>query len=144
MRLAHKKYCASHEAWLPESEFEGSSDSDQCRKCWEAAPVERTPPKYSTNKRRPRQTLRHKAITKLGGKCSNQECRWLADDWSFGCQDWNMLDIDHIWGNGKEERNILNPNDICRKILQDPSGYQLLCANCHRIKTLAALKRKKP
>lgn len=64
------------------------------------------------------------AVEKLGGKC--KKC-------SFS--DYRALQIDHVNGDGSEERKIRK--SINRKIvlnLTDVSRYQLLCANCNWIK----------
>lgn len=54
-----------------------------------------------------------------------------------GYSDVRALHIDHVYGDGKSERNIRQT--IYRKIakgLVDMSRYQLLCANCNWIKRL--------
>jgi hypothetical protein len=81
------------------------------------------------NKRR----LRLDAIQKLGGKCSNMNCRWLNDDGTLGCKDTEVLQIDHKEGGGhKERQEIKSPSTYYRLIIADTTGkYQLLCANCN-------------
>jgi hypothetical protein len=37
-------------------------------------------------------------------------------------------------GGGKERKVIANQTSFLRKVLEDPTGYQLLCANCNWIK----------
>lgn len=54
-----------------------------------------------------------------------------------GFSDWRALQIDHLLSNGSQERRELTLDGISKKILsmEDPkSEYQLLCANCNRIK----------
>lgn len=45
--------------------------------------------------------------------------------------DRTKLQIDHIEGGGRKEFGVLAPHQVYRKILIDPTGYQLLCANCN-------------
>ena len=66
------------------------------------------------------------AMIALGGKC----CQCGEDD-------WNVLDIDHINGDGKHERGQKNKGNMLKSITRSghQNKYQLLCANCHRKKT---------
>jgi hypothetical protein len=86
-------------------------------------------PKVRAQRREQRLRRRLKVLAFFGGKC----CR-------CGFSDWRALQIDHINGDGMEER-------WCRKelvmrldpmIAADPDGcrarYQCLCANCNWIK----------
>lgn len=74
--------------------------------------------------------LKLKAIEKLGGKCCNPTCAVPG-----GMIDYRALQIDHINGDGCEERKTLTSSDIYRKIIKgETEGYQLLCANCNWIK----------
>jgi hypothetical protein len=72
---------------------------------------------------------RQTAIEHLGGKCI--KC---------GFDDPRALEIDHIKGDGKSWRKVgdKNAKRLMENILAAPVGetYQLLCCNCHRIKTL--------
>ena len=52
-----------------------------------------------------------------------------------GCADSRVLEIDHVDGHGGHERKARSKVSILRRVAADPTGYQLLCANCHRIKT---------
>ncbi len=67
-------------------------------------------------------------FTALGGKCSR-----------CGLADWRVLQLDHVTGNGREERNARGASwkttsAYTRHILENLDSYQLLCANCHVIK----------
>jgi hypothetical protein len=75
-------------------------------------------------------SFRTSAIVKLGGKCS-----------CCGEEDWNVLDIDHINGDGKEDRGNLKRQKMFKSIAREGSQgkYQLLCGNCHRKKTAKQL-----
>jgi hypothetical protein len=77
--------------------------------------------------------LRDAVLIFLGGKCSNPDCRWLNEDGTFGCKDRTMLQVDHVYGGGYEERKKLKATQtIYQKVLKDTEGkYQLLCANCN-------------
>lgn len=71
---------------------------------------------------------RKAAIEALGGKCV--QC---------GFRDRRALQIDHVYGNGAEERREYGPRTleiIYQKIVVggDVWSYQLLCANCNWIK----------
>lgn len=50
-----------------------------------------------------------------------------------GFTDIRALQVDHIKGGGTQESKR-GPVTMYRRILTDPSGYQLLCANCNWIK----------
>lgn len=54
-----------------------------------------------------------------------------------GIDDKRVLEIDHVKGDGHLDREKVV--SIYRKILTSPrddTKYQILCANCHRIKTI--------
>ena len=62
-----------------------------------------------------------------------------------GIEDIRVLEIDHVWGNGKEMP--LSKSDVVDYYLDNVDlaneELQVLCRNCHRIKTLESgdLKR---
>lgn len=68
--------------------------------------------------------LRLEVIEKLGGRCA-----------TCGFADYRAIEIDHINGDGYKEsgRNLAFYRRILK--LEDTSRYQLLCINCHKIKT---------
>jgi len=71
--------------------------------------------------------LRMEAVLALGGNCAN-----------CGEDDVRVLQIDHINGGGSAERKTSKAwgtNLLARVISGDVDGLQLLCANCHMIKT---------
>jgi len=68
--------------------------------------------------------LRKKVIAILGGHCS--QCDW---------DDERALQIDHKNGSGSSERKKIGAGrTFYKKVLNDPSPYQLLCANHNSIK----------
>ena len=70
--------------------------------------------------------LRVKCIEKLGKKCVR-----------CGFKDPRALQIDHVKGNGAQERRELKKQEFYEKVLTDTKGeYQLLCANCNLIKRI--------
>ena len=75
-----------------------------------------------------RQLNRLAAMHVLGGtKC--KQCGWDKDV--------RALQIDHVRGNGAEERKILSSLPMYRKIIRGEvnlQDYQVLCANCNTIK----------
>jgi len=74
-------------------------------------------------------------IIKLGGRCSNPDCKWMNDDGTIGCTDERCLQIDHVDSGGSKERKKIAPHTLLKKVLEDKNGsYQLLCANCNWIK----------
>lgn len=78
-----------------------------------------------------RTILREAAIQKLGGKCNH-----------CSISDIRVLDIDHINADGNIEREQLHEFEILRRIISgDFLDYQLLCANCHRLKTIEDRER---
>jgi hypothetical protein len=83
---------------------------------------------YSREKARIYQNdLRQKVLAALGGVCV--KC---------GFEDERVLQVDHIAGNGADERREVGRGSraIYKKVLKDSSGYQLLCANCNWIKRI--------
>ena len=71
---------------------------------------------------------RYEIIEILGGfKCNN-----------CGIEDPRVLEIDHIFGDGKEMP--LSDNNVLDMYLENPynlkKSLQILCRNCHRIKSL--------
>ena len=77
------------------------------------------------------------AMRKLGGiKCSAPGCK---------ISDPDMLEIDHVNNDGKNERAEVAGVTILRRIsLQENQGrYQVLCANHHRKKHLIQLREKR-
>lgn len=72
-----------------------------------------------------RKKLRLKIFEKLGNKCVR-----------CGFSDFRALQIDHVHGKGnKEVKELNNWYKFLKKVLADTEGnYQLLCANCNRIK----------
>jgi len=79
--------------------------------------------------------LRDKVLTKYGRRCNNPACQWLNADGSRGCVDTRCLQVDHVYGGGKQELKTLSRVQYLQKVLADAEGnYQLLCANCNWIK----------
>ena len=72
--------------------------------------------------------LRSEALHTLGDVC----CK-------CGFSDPRALQIDHIYGSGSQERKVLKTEDLYKKVIRDPTPYQLLCANCNWIKRYAEL-----
>lgn len=67
---------------------------------------------------------RFKTLELLGGAC--KRC---------GFADWRALQIDHVKGNGAEERRTIKNNySMLKRVREYPEDYQLLCANCNWIK----------
>ena len=78
-------------------------------------------------------SLRNRVIIFLGGRCANPNCKWVNDDGTFGCVLKDCLQIDHVNGGGRKEKE--KGANLLRKVLKDSMGlYQLLCANCNWIK----------
>lgn len=73
--------------------------------------------------------LRIEVLTHYGnGKCECINC---------GFSDMRALQLDHIHGDGAEDRhNGLGGIQLYKKLRRDnyPEGYQTLCANCNWIK----------
>lgn len=70
--------------------------------------------------------VRYRAVQSLGGCCAR-----------CGNDDMRVLDIDHVHGGGARERE-LGKYRVFKRVIDGCPGYQVLCANCHRIKTLEA------
>jgi len=90
----------------------------------------KTRPKRSYNKaidnpraKRYYHNLRSRLLRKLGGMCV-----------ACGEDDFRVLQVDHIKGNGNKEFDSLTVAGVYRKALKYSKPYQLLCANCNWIK----------
>ncbi len=72
-----------------------------------------------------REKIRKASLDLLGGKCI--QC---------GITDSRVLQIDHVLNDGKIDRKDTRDTQVrLEKIIRYPERYQLLCANCHAIKT---------
>lgn len=85
--------------------------------------------KYSNEyKRKVAKQLRLDAIEAAGGKCV-----------ACGIGDNRVLQFDHINGGGCAERKKVSREAIWRQVIRgERDDLQLLCANCHVIKTYSA------
>lgn len=82
--------------------------------------------------------LRIEVLNFLGGKC--KRC---------GFTDWRALQIDHIDGGGTKELRASNSHVYWKNIMKLKESewtkkYQLLCANCNRIKVYENNEFRKP
>lgn len=82
------------------------------------------------------------SIQMLPQRCNSLTCRWLNDDDFAGCYDLDILQIDHINGDGNVDRKEKKRVGIAfyRYLLtchetELKKNYQMLCANCHLRKT---------
>lgn len=77
--------------------------------------------------------LRNKVLSLLGNQCSSPNCRWINEDGTMGCTLKACLQIDHVRGGGRREKE--KGASLLRKVLRDKTGaYQLLCSNCNWLK----------
>lgn len=82
-----------------------------------------------------RKEQREQVLTALGNKCVR-----------CGMEDHRVLEIDHVNGNGAEERRMYGGNSFVELVIHNGmfreyfyshlDEYQILCANCHTIKTI--------
>ena len=74
-----------------------------------------------------RKERRDRCYDSMGGKC-----------FKCGFSDYRALQIDHVNGDGKSERPLLNKKDyypnVSKSFLAGENRYQLLCCNCNWIK----------
>lgn len=89
--------------------------------------------RYEAN-RKPRPNLRPRVVERLGSRCA-----------SCGTDDIRVLQVDHVHGGGEEDRRSRTAVTIWRAILRgdEDGNFQLLCANCHLIKTLTCVSSAK-
>ena len=86
--------------------------------------------------------IKNKAYDKLGNRCSSPTCRWINIDGTRGCTDRRCLQLDHVFGNGCQERKLTAGHIIYQRAIADVEGkYQLLCANCNWIKRNSEVDR---
>jgi hypothetical protein len=86
------------------------------------------PRKVLEHKRKSRTKIKFRIFELLGRKCNN--CNF---------SDWRALQIDHVKGNGKQDRLKFGDSGsyylhILKEIEKGSKEYQLLCANCNWIK----------
>lgn len=73
--------------------------------------------------------IRAALLVALGGKCV-----------SCGIVDARVLQVDHVAGDGYEDRRLMKQRGTAmyktqlQRVLDGYTGYQLLCANCNWIK----------
>lgn len=60
-----------------------------------------------------------------------------------GFNDPRALELDHPNGGGHAERKKLGNVGVYRRALKHPNEYQLLCANCNRIKKVERHEHRK-
>ena len=71
-----------------------------------------------------KRNLRKDILASMGNKCV-----------SCGFTDWRVLQIDHVNGNGREDRTQFKSYEqFYKAIVTSPHRYQLLCSNCNWIK----------
>ena len=93
----------------------------ECPELFEKQKQQRKQRWKARNRRR-----RREALMLLGGRC--QRC---------GIEDERVLQIDHLNGGGRQERGTYyNPTKLWKDVTEHGiEKFQLLCANCHSIKT---------
>jgi hypothetical protein len=90
---------------------------------------------YSSYLRNSLARMKDAAYKLLGDRCASPNCLWINEDGSKGCTDRRCLQIDHVHGGGKKDRNGgAGRYGMYRKILASDPAYQILCANCNWIK----------
>lgn len=102
-----------------------SKNQGMCKICHREASRKyraKYPERHRVYKWRDRDKRRQQALNALGGCCNG-----------CGLPDKRVLQIDHIAGHGHIERG--NRSVFLRRVVSYPHWYQLLCANCHAIKT---------
>lgn len=121
-----KKYCPTCDKYLPIEDFYhiGTKIHSYCKVCFN---------EYSLKKHR---DLRKEVMIKLGGiKCA--EC---------GCDVYEILEINHINGNGADERKVKSTKKFLRDIYYDKvdiSEYNVLCKICnteHYVRDIIGIK----
>lgn len=122
-----RKYKEHREEYLEKSR--GNYKRNRKQKLGYAKHYRETHREQIISKTKAIRTKNHKElIDMMGGKCI--KC---------GFDDLRVLEIDHINGGGNvERRNIKSPSKyyevIKQSILKGENKYQLLCANCNKIK----------
>lgn len=79
----------------------------------------------------------HEGNVQSDPRCKNPNCRWHNDDGTIGCNDPSALEFDHRDGGGSVERKLgrAGGDMTYYAIKRKPWLFQLLCANCHAIKS---------
>lgn len=97
-----------------------------CKECQKTYPSRRASTSASRKGRQVRYRLkmRREALDTLGGRCIR-----------CGIGDERVLQIDHIDGGGCQEQRMIGSHGVHKRVIEGVTGYQLLCANCHCIKT---------
>lgn len=98
------------------------SQCKSCAKSYRKFWASKYPARAAFHKWLEKQKLREAALAVLGGCCV-----------VCGNADKRVLQIDHVAGDRKQDSP--NPQTRYRNVKRNPARYQLLCANCHSIKT---------
>jgi hypothetical protein len=84
-----------------------------------------------------RHALKDKVFKKLGDRCSNPACQWLNSDGTRGCTDRRCLQIDHVLGDAKKDKEKVSQGTETYYLMifkDNDNRYQILCSNCNWIK----------
>ena len=89
--------------------------------------------KYLQMGRDRRANLKAKAISVLGCKCNH-----------CGISDERVLQFDHVNDDGASDRSDYGKGTerTYRMVIEHPSRFQLLCANCHMIKSYDMFRKR--
>lgn len=82
---------------------------------------------------RHRKKARQHLLEFMGNKCVR-----------CGFDDPRALQVDHIHGNGSQERRRMSQAQVNARVYEHPGDYQLLCANCNWIKRAEQAEAKGP
>lgn len=69
------------------------------------------------------QRTRVAALMQLGCKCAR-----------CGINDMRVLQLDHVNGGGTQENKRIHARGVAIRALENPTDFQVLCANCNWIK----------
>ena len=117
---------------LPLTEFDMASRNwdnlaSRCRQCnlsYNKVWRDEIAKDYRKARRQQEIALKQRVFDMYGRKCAH-----------CGYNDERALCIDHVFGDGKEERaKTKGKLQLLRRVIEKPYRYQILCANCNLIK----------
>lgn len=147
------KFCIDCEAWKSLPEFHGSTHSSDglyayCKECSRAQDRRRYKErvaKHGSEWARRQEYFRRYNESGRRKQLVNARYRQLRDQVfagygnkcvKCGFDDKRALQLDHVHGDGREDRKQHKRATLLRRIIKAgfPARYQLLCANCNTIK----------
>ena len=104
--------------------YRSTKKGKEANKAAKRAQYHRDPTPFKRRSKKYLDTLKSQLFASLGGAVCKR----------CGFDDKRALQLDHVYGKGNTQRRILTVVKMIHHAIENPSGYQILCANCNWIK----------